>query len=278
MKVVVAKPAGACYGVERALRLTNEALEDYPEQTINTLGSLIHNSEVIEELEKKGAKAVESVEDVDSKVLVIRAHGIPEWVIDRAKEKGINVVDATCPHVAAVQDYAAKMAQQGRFVVIVGEKGHPEVLGIESYAGENHAVILEASEIDNLPENIPIGVVVQTTQRQHRFEEIQAALEKRYKDVLVVNTICSATLGRQHGATTCAKQVDAMVVIGGKNSGNTRRLTEICAEICPKIFHIERASEIDPSWFDGCKIVGVTAGASTPESQLDQVVARLELI
>ena len=198
-------------------------------------------------------------------------------VIDDIEQRGFTVIDATCPHVMRAQRAAAKLAKDGRHVLVVGEAGHPEVEGISAHA----RVAGGRCTIVGSPEDIPsdlsgrVGVVVQTTQSRERFEEVLDALEGLHLDLEVKDTICFATTQRQLSAVELAEQVDAMVVIGGRNSSNTTRLFEICAQHCSHAHHIERAEEIDPSWFDGCRVVGVSAGASTPDNQIESVVRYL---
>ncbi len=278
MKIVLAEPSGACYGVERALQLARDAVYSGDYSAVYTLGPLIHNPIVVGSLEARGVKAVESVSDVDDGCLVIRSHGVTKQVMDQAKRKGLPLIDATCPHVSRVQQETARLAKDGRFVVIIGEHGHPEVEGIESYSGENHAVVQSPSEIPELAPNTRIGVVVQTTQSQRRLNELVDWLSLHFDDIEVSNTICSATQKRQLAARQTAREADVMIVIGGRNSGNTRRLYELCCAECPNTYHIESASELQPDWFMNCETVAVTAGASTPQSQIDEVLRKLEEI
>lgn len=289
MKVVKAEYAGACYGVQRALDLAYRAAQE-GEPTC-TLGPLIHNPQVVAQLREAGVGAVDSVEDIPGGTMVVRSHGVVPEVIERARERGLRIVDATCPHVARAQKAAAHMARKGRFVVVVGEAGHPEVEGICAHAraaahraqdasGEECAVAAVV-DADQLPASVlrpgaRVGVVVQTTQSREVFERVVSALEARGVDVEVKDTVCTATRQRQDAAAALAGNVDAFVVIGGRNSSNTTRLHEICKALCARSYHIESADELDSAWFDGCKTVGVTAGASTPEDQIATVIARLE--
>ena len=278
MRVVRATPSGACYGVQRALSMVDDAFAE-SERTglpVCTLGSLIHNPIVVQELEEAGARVVDSADELDSGILVIRSHGALAGVADGARARGIVVFDATCPHVAKAQMAASRLASEGRYMVILGEAGHPEVEAIRSYAGERAVVIQEPEELPEFDSNERIGLVVQTTQSQDRLTRVVAALEASFDDVAVENTICSATRLRQEAALSVAEQVDAMIVIGGRDSGNTTRLREICEGVCEHTYHIESVAEIDPSWLVGCEAVGVTAGASTPQSHIDAVIAELE--
>ena len=279
MRVVRAAYAGACYGVQRALDLALKAVEDGGRAY--TLGPLIHNPQVVAQLAERGVRAVDGVEDVaGAGTVVIRSHGVTPAVKRSVAACGLPLVDATCPHVARVQRAAADLAEQGRHVVVVGEAGHPEVEGLVACAREAGAPVSVVAGPDDLPDTLdgPVGVVVQTTQTREVLDAVVAALEQRGVQLLVKNTICFATRQRQEAAAALADEVDAIVVIGGRNSSNTSRLADICAAACPRTHHIESPDEIDPAWLAGCGAVGVTAGASTPEGQIDAVAAFLEAL
>lgn len=277
MQVELAKFAGACYGVQRALDMVDELVAQGA--AVTTMGPLIHNPQVVNKLERQGVRVADGVEDISEGTAVIRSHGVTPEVKDALGAKGLEVADATCPHVARAQKAAAELAQAGCRVLVVGEAGHPEVEGLVAYAKESGAaadVVLAAKDI---PEGLydPVGVVVQTTQTRDNLDGIVAALENRGLHPIVKDTICSATRKRQKTASDLAARVDAMVVIGGRNSSNTTRLSEICAEACPRTFHVESLDEVEGLDLSGCEIIGVTAGASTPEDQIAEVVHRLEM-
>ena len=279
MRVVRAAYAGACYGVQSALDLALKAVEDGGRAY--TLGPLIHNPQVVAQLAERGVRAVDGVEDVaGAGTVVIRSHGVTPAVKRSVAACGLPLVDATCPHVARAQRAAADLAEQGRHVVVVGEAGHPEVEGLVACAREAGAPVSVVAGPDDLPDTLdgPVGVVVQTTQTREVLDAVVAALEQRGVQLLVKNTICFATRQRQEAAAALADEVDAIVVIGGRNSSNTSRLADICAAACPRTHHIESPDEIDPAWLAGCGAVGVTAGASTPEGQIDAVAAFLEAL
>ena len=274
MKVELADYAGACYGVERALSLTSEAASEHDK--VHTLGPLIHNPQVVSELADRGICEVQRVEQAKEGVLVIRSHGVAPQVIDEARQNKLKVVDATCPYVKKAQKAATELRRQGYNVVIVGEKGHPEVEAIDAHAGSQSLVVQDPAD---LPEELPagpVGIVVQTTQNVTHLDDIIEALRKRGVEPLVRNTICFATTQRQESAELLAHKVDAMVVVGGRNSGNTTRLAEICELVCANTHHIERPEELDPAWFSEVQKVGVTAGASTPQEQISAVVNALQ--
>jgi 4-hydroxy-3-methylbut-2-en-1-yl diphosphate reductase len=276
MEVKVARHAGVCYGVERALKLANEAADTGG--PVRTLGPLIHNPQAVEELQARGIELASALDDVDAGTLVIRTHGVDPAIIDSACSKGLDVVDATCPFVSAAHECAARLAADGYSVVIVGEPDHPEVEGILAWAGPD-AVVIE--EVGDIPARLPrrkVGVVVQTTQAMSRLTEIVAALLPRVSELKVCNTICSATDKRQASAEELAGSVDVMVVVGGHNSGNTNRLAEISSAVNPRTYHVETADELDPAWFAGALTVGVTAGASTPDVQMRGVIDAIEAL
>lgn len=274
MRVEVARYAGVCYGVERALRLAEEAA--HSGGAVHTLGPLIHNPQAVEALRDKGVEVARSLDDVDTGTLVIRSHGVDPTIIEEARARGLRVVDATCPHVSKAHEAAETLKTEGYSVVIVGEADHPEVEGIMAHAGGEALVIESVAEI---PERLPsrrIGVVVQTTQSEALLAQVVAALVPRVSELRVHNTICSATGKRQRSAAELAEGVDVVVVVGGHNSGNTARLVEICREINPRTHHVETADDLDAVWFAGAQVVGVAAGASTPAQQMQGVIQAIE--
>lgn len=279
MRVVRAEQAGACYGVQRALDLAMAAVEDGGRAC--TLGPLIHNPRVVARLERHGVRAVSSLEDArDDETVVIRSHGVTPEVKRAVERRGLPMVDATCPHVARAQKAAAALAREGMQVIVVGEAGHPEVEGLYACACEasaDPALVAVVAVPDDLPERIeaPVGVVVQTTQTRAALDAVLDALRERGVEPTVKDTICFATRQRQEAAAALADEADAFVVIGGRNSSNTTRLADICRARCERTHHVESADELDPAWFEGCRTVGVTAGASTPEDQIAAVEAAL---
>lgn len=276
MRVIRARHAGACYGVQRALDMAYATILDGC--TAYTLGPLIHNPLVVKELEEKGVKVAQTLDEIDDGLIIIRSHGVVPQIKREAEEKGLPIIDATCPHVARAQKAAASLAQEGYNVVIVGECGHPEVEGMTAYAhGSGNKVIVVADALE-LPEDIeePVGIVVQTTQARENLDAVVEALEERGLKPFVKNTICFATRQRQEAAAELAREVDVLLVIGGRNSSNTTRLYDICKQDCERTYHIETPDEIDLQWLQDCKVVGITAGASTPEEQIEAVISFLE--
>jgi 4-hydroxy-3-methylbut-2-enyl diphosphate reductase len=260
MRVEVARYAGICYGVERALKLAEQAAESGAD--VHTLGPLIHNPQAVTALNDRGVVVAESLDEVHGGTLVIRSHGVDPAIISAARARGLDVVDATCPH--------------GYLVIIVGEADHPEVEGIMAHAGGEAVVVSSAIELPERLASRRVGIVVQTTQSLRRLTEVVEAVLPRVAELRVFNTICSATGKRQQSAEELAATVDVMVVVGGHNSGNTTRLAEICGEVNPRVHHVETPDELRPEWFTGAQSVGVTAGASTPDEQMRAVIDAIE--
>ena len=243
---------------------------------IHTLGSLIHNPQVTRELRSRGVEEADSVDDISSGIMVIRSHGVAPAIIEKAERKGLVVVDATCPHVTKAQVAARDLQEQGYQVLIVGEMEHPEVEGIRAYTGDQAIVVQEPVDLPRAFESDKIGIVAQTTQTESSLELIVKELVRCGYAPVVRDTICFATKQRQEAAIELAGNVDAMVVVGGRNSGNTTRLAQLCTKVCRNTHHIESAEELDPAWFVGVGVVGITAGASTPENQIIAVEKTLE--
>lgn len=272
--IEVACYAGVCYGVERALGMAEKAADE-ARKPVNTLGPLIHNPLVVNDLESIGVGTASNVSEVEEGTLIIRAHGVVPSVVEDARTRGLDVLDATCPYVKKVHNAAERLVREGYQLIVVGESGHPEVEGIMGHAGDDAHVVSVPGDLDAIDLSRKVGVVVQTTQTPGALADVVAELSKRTMDLRVINTICSATQERQDSAAELARRVDAMIVVGGKNSGNTRRLAEICTAACPKTHHIEDASEIKAAWFDGVSHIGVTAGASTPASHIERALVRM---
>jgi 4-hydroxy-3-methylbut-2-enyl diphosphate reductase len=246
---------------------------------IYSLGSLIHNPQQVRFLAQKGVHVVSSPDLLNpGDVLIIRSHGAGPALLEEAKAKNLTIVDATCPFVVKAQQLAQRLAEEGYQVVIVGEGDHPEVIGIMGFAGNEALVVEKASDICDLPAKSRVGVVAQTTQSLDNFREVVGALLEESNELKVFNTICHATTHRQETALDIAKKVDLMIVIGGYNSANTSRLASLCAQSGVPTRHIETSSELEASWLEGIAAVGVTAGASTPEWIVEDVVDRLEVL
>ncbi|MFA5699722.1 MAG: 4-hydroxy-3-methylbut-2-enyl diphosphate reductase [Desulfuromonas sp.] len=277
MEIVLAKSAGFCFGVKRAVNMAFKAAEE--DQNICSLGPLIHSPQLVERLEAEGISVVNDIHALQGQSVIVRSHGITRQEEEHLYANRLKVVDATCPFVKKAQKYAELLGSAGYCVVIVGEKEHPEVQGILSYV--QNAEVFVAADVEaaaQLPLGKRVGLVAQTTQAYENFSAIALKLLERSKELRIFNTICDATSVRQHEARTLAEAVDVMLVIGGYNSANTNRLARICSEIQPLTYHLETADEILPEWFDGVARVGITAGASTPEWIIREVLLRLEKI
>ena len=274
MEIKVAGQAGYCYGVERALKLTDEAAEK-ERKPVFTLGPIIHNPQVVDSFIERGVRPIGAVEDVGDGTIIVRTHGVGPLVIEQACGRGLSVVDATCPFVAKAQQRAAELVRDGYDLVIIGEKKHPEVAGIIAHAHGKATVVEKVEDAARLRKRRRLGVVVQTTQALENFQQIVSVLAAKVPELKVFNTICSATTRRQEAAKKLAEEADVMIVVGGKNSANTSRLAQICRATGTVTHHIETARELRPGWFKDVDVVGVTAGASTPQWLLKEVIAKL---
>ena len=275
MEIILAKSAGFCFGVKRATKMAFQEAESGNPDTY-TLGSIIHNPQVVDKLAAAGVSVRKDVEDINQGTVIIRSHGVTLDEIDRAKKKGLRIVDATCPFVKKAQDLTTLLRTEGYFVVIVGDKEHPEVKSIISYGGKDVIVIDSPDKLETLPKKKKIGIVAQTTQSFDNLKAIVNECLGKVGELRVFNTICGATAIRQDQSRDIALEVDCMIVVGGYSSANTNRLAEICKSIQPNTHHVEVAVELDSAWFSGVKKVGVTAGASTPEWIIDEVVKRIK--
>ena len=275
VKITIAKSAGFCFGVKRAIDLAQDIASK--NNDVYTFGPLIHNPQEVARLEKENIKVVEDYSKIDKGVLVLRTHGIPLDIYENlSKKENIKIVDAACPFVKKAQDIIKELSKDSEQIVIVGEKKHPEVVALVSYGKGKCIVIEDKKDVKNVKKTDIIYIVSQTTQSPKKFEEIVNEISK-ISQVKVFNTICRATFDRQSAAEKLAKEVDVMIVIGGKNSGNTTRLYQICSNIT-KTYHIEDVGEIEPAWFDKVESVGITAGASTPDWIIENIKRRIKEI
>jgi (E)-4-hydroxy-3-methyl-but-2-enyl pyrophosphate reductase len=280
VKVKVAKNAGFCMGVRRAIDLVlNAARDRQPDEIIHTYGPLIHNNQVLEILERRGIRCSKDLTEAEEGGrIAIRAHGIPPQERKAIREKGFKIINATCPRVAKVQGIIKKHALRGYEVIIVGDDNHAEVIGLKGFANGRARVLNTPAEVDQLPPMDKLLVVAQTTQDERAFRTIAGLIEERYEGAKIYNTICDSTHNRQEEVRALCSEVDAMVVVGGRHSGNTKRLAEIAAATGIPTFHIETEEDLDWERLQDLKIVGVTAGASTPHWLLRRVVHKLESI
>ncbi len=277
MEIIVAKRAGFCFGVKRAIDITLDMAKEN-KNGLFTLGPIIHNPQVIEKLAQEGIAPIE-IEELSGRPvssLIIRTHGIPCNLYDVIASRNIRIIDATCPFVKNAQHYAKLLQENGYQVVILGDKNHPEVKGIMSYAGDDALVVDADTPLPRLKPKI--GMVVQTTQPIEALKKVLSLIVEHAKEVKVYNTICNSTALRLKETEDMARRVDVMVVVGGKNSANTTQLANFCRSVPVRTYHIETDGEIDPSWFRGVKTVGITAGASTPEWIIDKVKQRIHVI
>lgn len=277
MEILKVDNAGFCFGVKRAINIAFRSAKD-SKNGVYTLGPIIHNPQVVEKLADEGVKAVEDLNQEGIGRLIIRSHGVSTDVFEKASEKGIKVIDATCPFVKKAQKYAHLLMKEGYQVIIVGDREHPEVKSILSYAGDGAVVVDKASSIEGISLKRKVGIIAQTTQRHSIFQEVVLKCLEKAKEVKVYDTICDSTTRRQDETRKLAGEVDLILVVGGKCSANTTQLASICRQIGTKTFHIEVPEEIEEDWFYGIEKVGVTAGASTPGWIIDKVIERLQEI
>ena len=271
MKIKVADSAGFCWGVKRAVDMAIRSIED-SKGRVFCLGELIHNRLEIERLKKLGMKFVEDMDEIRAgDTVIVRSHGVSPNVIEFLKNKGARIIDATCPFVKDVHKKVMKLESEGYPVLILGNPNHPEVVGIAGHV-KNYVIASTIDELEKLPPMSKLGVVCQTTLNISFLKEAVSVLSTKVKELVVYNTICNATAIRQRETRELAGKVDVMLVVGGKNSSNTTKLYQIAREVNPKTYHVESKDEISPEWFESAETVGITAGASTPQWVIDEVV------
>jgi 4-hydroxy-3-methylbut-2-en-1-yl diphosphate reductase len=274
MNVKIARTAGFCWGVRRTVDKVME-VADTGGHSVVTLGPVIHNPQAVERMREKGVGTVAAVAEVgDGTTVVVRTHGAVKDELDAARARGLEVVDGTCPYVKYPQAMAQRLSREGYHVVIVGDANHAEVKGVVSYAEGPCTVVKPTGDIPDIAAR-KVAIIAQTTCIGADFERVVGKLALRHKEVRAVNTICTDTDERQDDARQLAGEVDAVVVVGGKNSANTRHLAEICRGIQPRTWHVETKEELRPEWFLGCRVVGISAGASTPDWVVEGVAERL---
>ena len=279
MEIVLAKEMGFCFGVRRAVEMMEEATQQ--QGAMVSLGSVVHNPQVVAQLREKGLDVIASLSEVSERPVAITAHGVSEQVVRELETRGVPVVDTTCPIVTRSQQWAKRLAEDGFAVLIFGDPNHKEVRGVLGWAENKAFAVPDIDALDDLPDDLPsrIGVLSQTTETEGHFAEfVRALLERRMdriSELRVINTLCNATTSQQAAAQELAHQVDLMFVIGGRESANTRHLAEVAREEGVETHQVESADEIRPEWLAGHERVGVTAGASTPDDAVDTIVARL---
>ena len=240
-----------------------------------TLGPIIHNPQMVARLAEEGIGKIETLDEIAEGTVIVRSHGVGPHVYEQIEAKGLNLVDATCPHVRKAQNAARKLSEDGLQVVIVGDKNHPEVRSILEWAGEGAVAVDTEEEAAGLPRYGRLGIVSQTTFSGARFKRIVSVLLDKSSDVRIIRTICTATDLRQSSAVKLAGEVELMIVVGGKNSANTTKLAQLCGEKC-KTYHIETAAEVCDEWFATIKKIGITAGASTPDWIIKEVYEKCQ--
>jgi 4-hydroxy-3-methylbut-2-enyl diphosphate reductase len=276
MEIILAKQAGFCFGVKRAIQMAFDEAEKKGNVTTCTLGPIIHSPQVVKRLEEAGVEVVNDLKKINDGTVIIRSHGVTEAELEEAVDKKLAIVDATCPFVKKAQEYVKSLSEDGYDVVVVGDADHPEVEGLVSYAKGKVYIIASAEEAAHLKNMKKIGIVAQTTQSMENLKSVVAECLPKGNETRVFDTICDATAIRQKEARILAEQVDCMIVIGGYNSANTKRLAEVCKELQPNTYHIEYAGQLDVNWFMNVEKVGVTAGASTPKWLIDEVFEKIQ--
>ena len=275
MEVTVAKTAGFCFGVKRAVEKVYEQIGK-TEKPIYTYGPIIHNEQVVGDLQEKGVEVIDTLEELKTirdAVVVIRSHGVGKDVYDILKENGVEIVDATCPYVKKIHRIVEKQTAEGRRVLIVGSEDHPEVQGIKGWGDERTKVIENMDDFRRLElaEDEKLCIVSQTTFNYKKFQDLVEKISKTRYDITVLNTICNATQERQVEAMRIASQVDVMLVIGGKHSSNTQKLYDICRKECKNTYYIQTLGDFNPECISSVRSVGITAGASTPNNIIEEV-------
>ena len=275
MEVIVAKTAGFCFGVKRAVEQVYEQIAK-AEKPVYTYGPIIHNEFVVKDLEKKGVCVLNTEEELSALtdgIVVIRSHGVGKHIYDLLEAHHITVVDATCPFVKKIHRIVEKQTAEGRRVIIIGSPEHPEVQGIRGWGNDTTLVVEKPEQIDDLllSKEEKLCIVSQTTFNYKKFQDLVEKFEKKGYDILVLNTICNATQERQVEARRIASEVDAMIVIGGKHSSNTQKLYEICQKECKNTYFIQSLGDFNPECVNSVRSVGITAGASTPNQIIEEV-------
>lgn len=273
MEVILADYLGFCYGVKRAIKIARENAS--VDGRACTLGPIIHNPQMVERLRREGVGTVDSLDELQDGTIIIRSHGVGPEIYEQANRMSLNLVDATCPHVRKAQLSAKSLVDEGYQVIIVGEKEHPEVKSIFEWSSHKALIIETEEEAEAFAPCARLGIVSQTTFSGSRFRQIVMKLLDKSREIKILRTICTATDQRQAAAIDLAGKVDLMLVIGGKNSANTSRLAQLCAQKC-RTYHIETVAELQEQWFDKMGKIGITAGASTPDWIIKEVYQKCQ--
>ena len=279
LEVILSPYTGYCFGVKRAMRLIDQGVEEQPDAKIYTLGEIIHNTQAVGRLKERGIEPVSSLDEIEEgSFLIVRAHGVHPDLIDEAKKRGIGLLDATCPFVQKSQRYVRKLVKESYRVIIIGDADHPEVKSIAGHAGGDAIIIGNTDAAAEVHHMEKAGVVIQTTFSKENARNIIAILEGRIERLRVYDTICQATVLRREATIELADSVDIMLIVGGRTSSNTKRLYQMCLDHGVPSRFVETADAIEPSWFLGCRKVGLTTGTSTPDWVIEQVLERMEEI
>lgn len=278
MRILKIPNYGFCFGVKRSIDIAHKVITESKKLPVYTYGPLIHNPQVIKQLEMEGIVPITSFKRIKPGKLIIRSHGVTPEVIKSARSRGFEVIDATCPFVKRAQNYAGELYKQGYKVLVVGEAQHPEVQGIMGQIDFKGQVIKDLESIEKIKRAKKLGIVAQTTLSPQTFAEVIANILPKAEEIRVYNTICGAVISRQQNTLKIAGKVKLMIIVGGRNSANTLRLAEISKEKGCEIYHIETKDELKPEWFSNVVSVGVTAGASTPDWIIQEVIERIKVI
>ena len=285
MKVVTAKSAGFCFGVKRAVETVYEEIEK-GNNKIYTFGPIIHNESVVKDLQSRGVAVIDSVRElreIKEGTVIIRSHGVGENIYCIMRENGLNIVDATCPFVKKIHNIVKEKSSEGYNIIIIGNENHPEVEGIKGWAQSLINTCVEVIDTEEKAEkyiacpDAKVCIVSQTTFNYNKFKELVEIIDKKGYDIIVVNTICNATNERQREAAKLAREADAMIVIGGRNSSNTQKLYEICKDECKNTYYIQSLEDLDLQRLRTCSYVGITAGASTPNNIIEEVQTNVRI-
>jgi 4-hydroxy-3-methylbut-2-enyl diphosphate reductase len=273
MRIIRAEHSGMCFGVRDAITLATRKASERP---LTILGELVHNEHVLQQLKAQGVLIRHKPEQVETAQVLITAHGASRKATTRARDLGLEVFEATCPLVHFAHRAVEELVRGGYFPVIIGKRDHVEVRGITEDLTD-YAVILEEEDINSIPDCPKIGIAAQTTQPLERVHTLVAAVRQRFptSEVLFKDTVCQPTKNRQRAAVELAGKCDAVVVVGGANSNNTRELVQTCERFCRQVYHVQSAEGLRPEWFEGCEVVGITAGTSTPDVLIEAVEQRL---
>lgn len=275
MEIIVAENSGLCYGVKRALQIAKKTRE-IKESNIYTFGDLIHNPQVISDLEKHGIHSIEDLDKIKNGTVIIRSHGVSPHIYSQLAKKNIEIVDATCPIVKKIQKLVEKLAKKEDEIIIVGNKEHPEIKGLIGYSQGKGIIIENESQVKNLSSRKRRVVLVQSTQDLFLLKKISASLIEITEELKVYNTICQSTQTRQNSTSELAAHVDVLFIIGGKNSSNTRKLFEISKRILPNTYFIENPDKITPAMLEGAEKIGLSGGASTPPEAIQEAVVKIQ--